>query len=82
MNTKLTLTIEQTLIDKAKQYARRHNRSLSDIIENYIKLLINEEHHQVIDHSPVTSIMKGAFTAPEDLDYKSALSKRLSDKYQ
>ena len=40
MNTKLTLTIEQAIIEKAKFYAKEKGRSLSDIIENYLKVLI------------------------------------------
>jgi len=36
MNTKLTLTIEESIIEKAKSYARKNGRSLSDIIENYL----------------------------------------------
>lgn len=43
MNTKLTLTIEQEIIKKAKVYAEEKNRSLSDIIENYLKILTKEE---------------------------------------
>jgi len=43
MNTKLTLTIEREIIDRAKSYAKEKNRSLSDIIENYLKLLTKEE---------------------------------------
>lgn len=43
MNTKLTLTIEREIIEKAKNYAKAKNRSLSDIIENYLKLLTQEE---------------------------------------
>ncbi len=39
MNTKLTLTIEKTLIAKAKQYAKGKGRSLSDIVENYLKVI-------------------------------------------
>jgi len=42
MNTKLTLTIDQEIIEKAKQYAKGKNRSLSDIIENYLKTLTKE----------------------------------------
>ena len=38
MNTKLTLTIEKEIIERAKDYAKEKNRSLSDIIENYLKL--------------------------------------------
>lgn len=43
MNTKLTLTIEQEIIKRAKEYAKDKNRSLSDIIENYLKILTKEE---------------------------------------
>ena len=35
MNTKLTLTIEKEIIERAKNYAKEKNRSLSNIIENY-----------------------------------------------
>ncbi len=34
MNTKLTLTIEKTIIEKAKLYAKGHNRSLSEMISS------------------------------------------------
>ena len=39
MNTKLTLTIDQSVIEKAKKYAKEKERSLSDLIENYLKLI-------------------------------------------
>ena len=39
MNTKLTLTIEQEIIKKAKEYAKDKNRSLSDIVENQLREL-------------------------------------------
>ena len=39
MITKLTLTIEKSVIEKAKKYAREKERSLSDIIENYLKAI-------------------------------------------
>ena len=39
MDTKLTLTIEKDVIDRAKDYAKKKGRSLSDLIENYLKLL-------------------------------------------
>ena len=39
MITKLTLTIVKSVIEKAKKYAREKERSLSDIIENYLKAI-------------------------------------------
>lgn len=82
MNTKLTLTIEHSLIEKAKRYARGHGRSLSDIVENYLKVIISEENNARIDSAPLTSSMRGAFKAPENFDYKTELAKGLSKKYK
>jgi len=81
MNTKLTLTIEQSIIEKAKRYAKGKGRSLSDIVENYLKVIINEENIKVIDSTPIASSLKGSFKAPKDFDYKEELSKGLSKKY-
>ncbi|NOZ45352.1 MAG: hypothetical protein GXO79_01070 [Chlorobi bacterium] len=81
MNTKLTLTIEQSLIEKAKRYAKEKGRSLSDIIENYLKVIIKDDNITVIDSTPIASSMRGAFKAPKDFDYKRELSKGLSEKY-
>ena len=41
MTTKLTLTIDESIIDSAKAYARDQGRSLSDVVENYLK--VNEQ---------------------------------------
>jgi hypothetical protein len=81
MNTKLTLTIEQALIDKAKQYAKGKGRSLSDLVENYLKVIIKEDNVMVIDSTPIASSLRGSFKAPENFDYKKELAKGLSQKY-
>jgi len=81
MNSKLTLTIERSLIDKAKKYAKSKGRSLSDIVENYLKVIIKEDITKVIDSTPITSSLRGSFKAPQDFDYKKELSKGLSEKY-
>ena len=81
MNTKLTLTIEQSIIEKAKAYAKVRNRSLSDIIENYLKAITKEQ--KVSDEiSPLIKSMQGSFKAPKDFDYKKELSNGLSEKYK
>ncbi len=81
MNTKLTLTIEQNVIKRAKKYARRKGRSLSNIIENYLKVITKEESRDDIEITPLVKSLKGSFKAPKDFDYKKELSKRLSEKY-
>ena len=37
MTTKLTLTIEDKVIDSAKEYAKLKGKSLSHLVENYLK---------------------------------------------
>ena len=56
MNTKLTLTIEQSVIEKAKKYAKNKERSLSDLIENYLKSLTNLEEKTVEEIGEILGI--------------------------
>lgn len=81
MNTKLTLTIDETVIEKAKKYAKGKKNSLSNIIENYLKTLVTEDKKKTTELSPIVKSLKGSFNAEKDFDYKKELAKRLSDKY-
>ncbi len=81
MNTKLTLTIDQSIIERAKKYARKKERSLSDLIENYLKALTTEEISKQDELSPTVKSLKGSFKMPKDFDYKKELSDRLTEKY-
>ncbi len=82
MNTKLTLTIEQEIIKRAKKYAKDKNRSLSDIIENYLKTLTKEEKHRESKKlNPIVKSLKGSFKMPKNMDYKKELRERLEEKY-
>ena len=83
MNTKLTLTIEQNVIINAKKYASDKNRSLSNLIENYLKALTSESNNNnnKVELTPIVKSLLGAFTEPSDFDYKKILTDRLSKKY-
>ena len=82
MNTKLTLTIEQSVIEKAKRYAKQKERSLSDLIENYLKAITKDSDSEVVvKETPIVQSLKGSFQLPENFDYKDELAKRLSEKY-
>lgn len=43
MNTKLTLSIDERTIGKAKLFARKRNKSLSSLVENYLRAVTVEE---------------------------------------
>jgi hypothetical protein len=39
MQTKLTLRLDDALIDRAKRYARRHDQSVSQLVANFFSAL-------------------------------------------
>ena len=43
MTAKLTLSVEKRVIKKAKQYAQKHNKSLSEIVTSYLDFLSREK---------------------------------------
>ncbi|WP_090626783.1 DUF6364 family protein [Parapedobacter indicus] len=81
MNTKLTLTIEQSVIEKAKKFAKKNERSLSDLIENYLKALTDDEIAIEDELSPTVKSLRGSFKLPKNFNYKRELTDRLSEKY-
>jgi len=81
MSTKLTLTIDDSVIEKAKKYAKNKDKSLSSIVENYLKILIKEQSDNQMEITPIVKSLKSTFHAAEAIDYKSALTKKLSEKY-
>lgn len=81
MNTKLTLTIEQKVVSKAKVYAKRKGHSLSDIIENYLKVITQDSPRSDIEMTPIVKSLRGSFKASSNFSYKKELSKSLSKKY-
>jgi hypothetical protein len=81
MNAKLTLTIEQFVIENAKKYAKDKGKSLSGVVENYLKVITKEDVVPEIEITPVVKSLKGSFKATSDLDYKNELVKSISKKY-
>ncbi len=80
MATKLTLTVEKEVIESAKVYAKKNGRSLSGLIENYLKALVQKEaNHE--DFSPKVKELMGSIKLPKDFDYKKELSEAISKKH-
>jgi hypothetical protein len=81
MTTKLTLTIDDSVIIIAKKYAKKNGKSLSDIVENYLMSLTSKESKKDKISSKVLKLM-GVIKLPQDFDYKTELTKGLSKKYK
>ena len=85
MDTKLTLKLDKFVIEQAKEYASSHQRSLSRIIESYLRLLINREKNDEesdLEISPFVKSMSTGVKIPSDLDYKSELLNHLINKHK
>lgn len=50
MNTKLTLTLEKSTIEKAKRYAHQSGRSLSDLVESYLEKVVSSDALEEVPH--------------------------------
>ena len=81
MDAKLTLNIDKDVASKAKVYARKEGRSLSDLVENYLKLLTKNSTIEDSEYTPLVKSLLGCITLPEDFDYKKEISEYLSKKY-
>lgn len=66
MVTKLTLSVDKSIIENAKSYAKNTGRSLSEIVENYLKSIIQENNISSIN--PNLKKIVGAVHLPESFD--------------
>jgi len=81
MDSKLTLSIDKDIARKAKVYARSNGRSLSDLVENYLKLLTRNSAIDNSEYTPRVKSLLGCITLPEDFDYKKEIGDYLTKKY-
>ena len=85
MDTKLTLKLDKLVIEQAKEYAFSNKRSLSRIIETYLKSLVNQEKRRDEDDlelSPFVKSMSTGVRIPNDLDYKSEYLNKMTEKFK
>jgi len=85
MDTKLTLKLDKFVIDKAKEYATTHKRSLSRIIETYLRSLVSKRDPRDSDDIEISPFVKSMATGvniPADFDYKKEYGDYLTQKYK
>ncbi|MEM6525162.1 MAG: DUF6364 family protein [Bacteroidota bacterium] len=85
MDAKLTLKLDKDVIDKAKTYASLQKRSLSRIIESYLRSLIDKENqlpNDDIEISPFVKSIRTGVSFPSNLDDKKEYVDYLAEKYE
>lgn len=82
MNTKLTLSLDKEIIEKAKNYARDKQISLSALIENYLQKLLVEYTESERSKGSIVDELSGIIELDADYDYKADYTDYLNKKYQ
>jgi hypothetical protein len=84
MDTKLTLRLNDSVIERAKIYARSHKISLSKMIESYLDSLTkqNEDEKKEASITPLVESLSGVIDLPADFDYKKEYRSYLDEKYK
>lgn len=81
MQAKLTLSLEKDVIEQAKEYAHRQHRSLSKMVENYLRLVTSSEQMET-DISPTVAKLSGILP-PEAADhFREEYTDYLEKKYR
>ncbi|MEA2095617.1 MAG: DUF6364 family protein [Candidatus Cloacimonadota bacterium] len=81
MNTKLTLSVDQKIIQEIKSYAKSHQVSLSKMVENYFNYLVHKAKPNV-KASAIVEELSGIISLPANFNEKEEYYNFLSEKYK
>jgi len=81
MDKKLTLSLDQGIIKKAKVYAKHNNTSLSKLIESYLATLTRRTKGKP-EITPLVESLSGVIELPAEFNEKVAYSEYLIEKYK
>lgn len=80
MQTKLTLRLDEKLIREAKDYAAEAEVSISQLVADYFRLLMNGRHSARKTGAPVTRSLRGVLKGAQ-VDEQAYL-RHLEEKYR
>jgi len=73
---KLTLRLNKQLIEQAKQYAAKHDLSVSELVETYF---LNLKEVDATEHTPLVQQLTGIL--PDSADVEQIYGEYLAEKY-
>ena len=79
MDSKLTLKLNESVIERAKKYAKENKTSLSRMIENYLQA-VTEKQNNSIKVSSLIKSLTGVIEL-EETDFKKDYTNYLSQKH-
>ncbi|RRO12281.1 DUF6364 family protein [Flavobacteriaceae bacterium 14752] len=81
MDKKLTLSLNESVIEMAKNYAKQSNTSLSKLIESYLASLTQQKGSRN-NITPLVKSLSGVISIDNDFDVKDEYAKYLIEKYK
>jgi len=81
MTTKLTLTLDNKIIETAKIYAKKNEISLSKLVEFYLKSLSANVENQIENLPPITKELSGIAKIETTKSDKKLLEDALNKKF-
>jgi hypothetical protein len=89
MYTKLTLNIDQNVVEHAKVYAKHRKRSVSKLVEDYLATISTQTQNPSIADTdfnyqtlgPITKELIGIAKKENEQNYKDILTEALLEKY-
>ena len=79
MKERLTINLDERLVEKAQAYAKENNISLSKLVESYLNVLTKEKHNQP-EITPLVKSLSGVIELPSDYNEKESYKDYLSEK--
>jgi len=78
MHTRLTLRIDEELIERAKSYARQSGKSLSQLVSDYLESLPESQGDQGRSVTPIVQSLRGALAGSglNEEDYRRHLEEK------
>jgi len=78
MHTKLTLRIEEEVIERAKAYARQSGKSVSQLVSDYLEMLPQPRQRQSRPTTPVVQSLRGVLAGSglDEKDYRRYLEEK------
>lgn len=81
MQAKLTLSLDKEVIEQAKDFSRQRHKSLSKMVENYLRLLTTKERKEE-ELTPIVARLAGILPPDAADNFRQEYTDYLEKKYR
>jgi len=81
MQVKLTLSLEKEVIEQAKEFSRKQHKSLSKMVENYLRLVTGKDRKDEA-LTPIVARLAGVLPPDAAENFKQDYTEYLEKKYR